>query len=717
MAKKVTNSQPASKGQRSPQKSQISTGSKYNANASSASFLNSPYFPYILIFLFAVAIYFNTLWNNYALDDSVMIWQNKFTLKGLSGIKDLFTHDSLTGFWGEKGSQMVSGGRYRPLSLLTFALEVNFFGLNPKISHGVNVLLFASTCILLYHLLLSLIPNKKNSPFYLSIPFIATMIYAGHPIHTEVVANIKGRDEIMGLLFSLLTLFISLRYVKLQKPLDLIWGTLCFFLALLSKENAITFIAIIPLTYFFFTQARPKDYALTIGLYIIPFIVFLYMRSAFTDSGLTTESPEILNNPFAYLPKTTDGFLQHYATVIMTFVLYIKLLIFPHPLTHDYYYDQIPIVGVSNPMFILSLLLNGGLLIYALLGLKKKTLPSYSILFYFITFSIVSNLFFTVGILMNERFVYMSSIGYCLLIGWLVVKAQDKYKLSGRVVTSILALTLLLYSVKTISRNRDWEDDVTLVLSDFKTSTKSTKVKMTAGSILTNLAEENFDSLRRSGRLQYVADQIDLKVDVATVPDSVLRRVLLERAMADQDSSLVIYPTRGATWLNQAATAFKLKRPAAEVLGYYEKAQKYTAGGSYDALYYMGSIQLMNNMHAQAKENLSKAILLKPDDFQCRFYLALAYNYLGQIDSSVIWLKKALEIKSSDPQTNYVLGSIYSKQLNDPDAAIPYLTKAIENSPNTALYYDEMSAAYTKKGDVPKAEEYGTKAKQLNGVR
>ena len=714
MAKKSSNSKSSAKGQQISQKPDVSQNSRHRPKGSSGSLLDNPYFPYFLIFLFTVAIYFNTLWNNYALDDSVMIWQNKFTLKGLGGIKDLFTHDSLTGFWGEKGSQMVSGGRYRPLSLLTFALEVNFFGLNPRVSHGVNVLLFASTCLLLYHLLLSLIPRRKDTPFYLSIPFISTIIFAGHPIHTEVVANIKGRDEIMGLLFSLLALFFALNYIRQQKPLQLMWGTLCFFLALLSKENAITFIAIIPLTYFFFTKAKLKDYALTVSLFLIPFLVFLYLRSTYTNSRLTTESPEILNNPFAYLPKTTDGFLQHYATVIMTFLLYIKLLIFPYPLTHDYYYNQIPFINIGNPLFFLSLLANGGLLIYALLDLRKKTLPAYAILFYFIAFSIVSNLFFTVGILMNERFVYMPSIGYCLLIAWLL---SDKLKLSGRIMTSTLTVILLLYSVQTISRNRDWEDDVTLVLSDFKTSTKSTKVKMTAGSILTTLAEENFDSLRRSGRLQYVADQLDMKGDVATVPDSTIKRVLLERAMIYQDSSLTIYPTRGATWLNQAATAYKLKRPVAEVLRYYEKAQEYTAGGSFDALYYMGSMELMNNMYPQAKDNLAKAILLKPDDFQCRFYLALSYNYIGKIDSSVIWLKKSLDIKSTDPQANYVLGSIYSKQLNDPDAAIPYLSKAIEYSPNTGLYYDEMSTAYTKMRNLPKAEEYAIKAKQINGVK
>ena len=90
---------------------------------------------------------------------------------------------------------------------------------------------------------------------------------------------------------------------------------------------------------------------------------------------------------------------------------------------------------------------------------------------------------------------------------------------------------------------------------------------------------------------------------------------------------------------------------------------------------------------------------------------------MGKIDSSVIWLKKSLDIKSTDPQANYVLGSIYSKQLNNPDAAIPYLSKAIEYSPNTGLYYDEMSTAYTKMGNLPKAEEYAIKAKQISGVK
>jgi hypothetical protein len=262
----------------------------------SGSFLSNPYLPYLIIFLFTSAIYFNTLWDKYAIDDTLVLTENKFTLQGIGGIKDLMTHDAFVGFFGERGSELVSGGRYRPLSMVTLALEVEFFGMNPAISHGINIILFAITCMLLYYLLNSFMPKKKGAVFYLSIPFIATMLNAGHPIHTEAVTNIKGRDEIMGLLFSLLAMLAALKYVKSRNIIHLVWGMLALFLGLLSKENAITFLAIIPLTLFFFTKAKLKDYLIIIGLLIIPVSVFMDIRSVFTKSGFTAETPEILNN-------------------------------------------------------------------------------------------------------------------------------------------------------------------------------------------------------------------------------------------------------------------------------------------------------------------------------------------------------------------------------------------------------------------------------------
>ena len=753
MAKKPANIKPTSKGQ---QTSVRPNGTKGTGSSISKgpSILSHPYLPYLIIILFSSGIYFNTLWNKYAIDDTMLIADNKFTDKGFAGIKDIMTHDAFEGYWGEMGTQIVSGGRYRPLSIVTFAIEVQLLGKNPMVSHAINIVLFTLTCALLYFLLLYMLPPpKKGTPFYLSVPFIATMLFAGHPIHTEVVANIKGRDEIMSLLFSLWALLAAVRYVKTQKITHLVLGVLAFFLALLSKENAATFFFIIFLTYYFLTSAKLKDYAITAGLYIIPLATFLFMRSHFTKSGLTTESTEILNNPFAYLPAGSDGFIQRYATIIMVFLMYIGKLVLPHPLSHDYYYNQIPIIGPSDPKFILSLFVNGALFIYAVGTLRKKSLPSYAILFYYITFSVISNLVFQVGNLFNERFLYMCSVGFCILVAYVLVKAKERFSLSIPVVVGLLSVVLVLYSAKTISRNRVWVDSPTLFLTDVKTNPNSAKVQLAAGGDLSKLAEANYDSMRSNGQLQHFSDLLDLNIDVATVPDSTFRKIVMDSSIRHLRRSLEIYPTRSGAWtmLGMVITE-RYKRDSSNAsLECYMNAERYGGGADYDAWYNMGTIKVNSGRSAEAKEDLTKAVIIKPESFVATYNLGLAYFNLSKPDSALLWFKRALALKPQDGLTNYAIGTIYGKVVNQPDSAIRYLEKAVQYSPAIPGYYDELYVAYdkvnrpddairisqqcaqsfqgyympymnianqyTKKGDTQKAQEYTAKFMQLSAQK
>ena len=669
----------------------------------SESFWSKPFTPYLVIFLLSCGVYFNTLTNKYASDDTLVLTENKFTLQGFGGIKDLLTHDAFVGFFGERGAELVSGGRYRPLSMVSLAIEVQFFGLNPTVSHGVNILLFALSCLLLYRILSELMPPKRDRPFYISIAFIATVLFAAHPIHTEVVANIKGRDEIMGLLFSLLALYAGLRYVRTQNLLHLLWGTAVYFLALLSKENAITFIAIIPLTYYFFTKAEKKNYIITVSLYIIPILLFIYIRTLYTKSGIGAESPEILNNPFAYLPKTTEGMIQRYATIIMSFLLYFKLLIFPHPLTHDYYYNQIPIIGAGDPLFILSLVINAGLVIYALLNLTKKTVASYAILFYFLAFSIVSNLAFTVGILMNERFAYACSIGFVLLMAYLLVKARDKYKLSNNIVAGILIVLLALYSVKSISRNPVWKDNLTLFLVDSKTSTNSSKVQMSAGGDLMKFADENFDTIRKNGRLKYVMGLLEMNENNINQPDSVLRKEFLQMSVAYLKRTLEIYPTHSNALVMLGNAQYKVDHDPAKAIESYQKAAAYHVGGFYDAWYNMGCVEIEHNQSGSAKENFLKALQIKPDEFACRFNLAVAYSNLNMADSALYWYQKTLELKPLDAVTYYKIGTIYGKEMGNLEKAAEYITQAIKYNPDIPVYYEDLGVAYGMQGKADDA--------------
>ncbi len=664
------------------------------------------YIPYFIISLFVFAIYSNSLWNTYAIDDTLVLTDNTFTKKGIAGVKDIFTHDAFVGFFGERGSKLVSGGRYRPLSIATLAVEYEIsrkwkgdtrdvitdkniiLGENdkllaPMLSHFVNIMLFIITGLLLFSVFQMVLPTAE--PFYFSLAFIAAMLFAGHPIHTEAVTNIKGRDEVMGLLFALATLRCVLKFVHGKNYGQLVLAALCFFLGLLSKENTITFFAVIPLTLYFFTQAKVKDYIAMAVALALPIVAYLAIRSACTEAGVTADSPEILNNPFAY----TNGNLGfRYATTIYTFILYIKLLLFPINLTHDYYFNQIPYVDFTDPGFLFSLLVNGALVIYALVQFTKKTIPSYAILFYFITFSIVSNLLFTVGILMNERFMFFSSVGFSLLMAYLLVQLKERRKISPTIFLGVIVAILSLYSVKTFSRNFAWENNFKLFMTDVEVSTESAKIHTSCGGDLTKVADQETDSVKK--------------------------KELLNQSVTHLRKAIQIYPNHSNAWLMLGNAVYKLNRNPQEALSMYEKAKATHIPPYYDALYDIGVVQMESGSVAQSIPNFREALTAKPDAFECKSNLAEAFYKIGAWDSAIVWYGNVLEQKPGDANAYYKLGTIYGKQKGNLDQAIIYLEKAIATNPKPEVYYEDLAVAYGFKGQFDKAIETSQNCLAIN---
>ena len=291
---------------------------------------------YGIIALFTFALYFNTLNHDYALDDAIVITQNQFTKKGFDGIKEILENDGFTGFFGVK-KNLVAGGRYRPLSLITFAIEWQFSPNNPALSHFINILLYALTGILLYIVLCRLLIKYETKHWYFSLPFLTTLLFIAHPIHTEVIANIKGRDEIMTFMGALAALLFTLRYLDSNKILYLIFSAICFFLGLMSKENAITFLAVIPIAVYIFTDYKIGKNLKSLFPLIFATIIFLIIRQKVLGTFSVEVAKELMNNPFLYMTGS-----EKFATIFYTLGVYIKLIIFPHPLTFDYYPYHIP---------------------------------------------------------------------------------------------------------------------------------------------------------------------------------------------------------------------------------------------------------------------------------------------------------------------------------------------------------------------------------------
>jgi len=208
---------------------------------------------YLVIAAFGFLLYANTIGHNYTQDDAIVIYDNMYTQQGFEGIPGLLQKDTFFGFFKTEGkAKLVSGGRYRPLTPIMFAVGWEFFGKNPMIGHLMNILWYIVLGLVLYRFLNVLVVNEKPNQTNVMLVLLSCLIFMAHPVHTEVVANIKGRDEIMALLGSLLAAYLVFKEPKKNKALSSILIGLVFFLALMSKENAITFLAVVPLGLYLF---------------------------------------------------------------------------------------------------------------------------------------------------------------------------------------------------------------------------------------------------------------------------------------------------------------------------------------------------------------------------------------------------------------------------------------------------------------------------------
>jgi hypothetical protein len=329
------------------------------------------------------------------------------------------------------------------------------------------------------------------------------LIFIFHPIHSEAVANIKGRDEILALILCLGVLYFSLRAASSKKNYWLIMSAGVFLLALLAKENAVTYLVVVGLCLWFFTESSLKRILVILIPLVSAVVVYIGIRYSvlgyFLYSG--KEVTGLMNNPFLEAAVS-----EKYATIFYTLGLYVKLLFFPYRLTHDYYPYHIALVGWSDPRAWGSLLLCVLLAGYALLNFKKKSTIAFGILYFVITLSVVSNLAVPIGTFMNERFMFMPSVGFCIVLGfWLSRKVPALLKKDIRLGRSLVIFLLLViiigYGVRTVTRVPAWKDTMSLNRAGVKVSAGSGRANCFMGYALYDKAFTSKESHDRQVEL------------------------------------------------------------------------------------------------------------------------------------------------------------------------------------------------------------------------
>jgi protein O-mannosyl-transferase len=570
---------------------------------------NKHFYIYALVLtIIGFVFYSNSFYNEYALDDGIVIKQNEYVQQGFKGISKIMSTDSYDSFYRQMGAkQQLSGGRYRPLSVVTFAIEQQLFGSKEKepplddvafIRHVINVVLYVFSIIVLFYLLFYyILPEKPLAAFG------AILLFLTHPLHTEVISNVKSRDEIMSLLFIGLTFIMALRYRNEKKLKQMLWALVFYFMALLSKEYAITLVFLLPILFYILKGDTIRESIVASIPYIAVAFLYLLIRFSVVGKGATTENPDVLNNPYLFATKP-----EKLATKIEILNHYLRLLFYPWPLSSDYSYSTIPYVNFGNWKVWLSIVLHITMVYATIKLILKRHILGFALAVYMLHLFMISSLLMDIGATMGERLIYHSSLGFVIAIGfgfdWLLNKISVKSIQTTIAIILGLAITIC-FAYIVIPRNEQWKNDTSLFLHDSNVVPYSVLVNGNAGQAFIKLS--------------------------AMPENKAKEKELLDSAIVHLNRAINTHKRYVNGYLNIGVAYYQLKQ--------YDKAKEYWDIAS---VIYPNNPYLLKYYPALASAYHQEGMALKDKPLE-----------------AIPWLEKATQAQNNVPDFWYNLGGAY----------------------------------------------------------
>jgi protein O-mannosyl-transferase len=376
----------------------------------------------------SILVYANTLLNDFALDDFLYIFKNPAV-----------TAPSLKLFFSATKDFNV----FRPVTFISLALNWTL-GSHPWGYHLVNLLLHAAVTLLLYVLLKKLLEDRTQGA---TVAWVAALLFAVHPIHTEAVAGIVNRSELLaaGLLLAAWLLHLQ------DWPVA---SLLCFALAMMGKESAVVFVPLVILGDYVRGQWKSLGRYVSVAAVAALYLAVLWKAQGgrFGENGIN-----FLDNPLYHLPPAL-----RVPNALRIAWRYIGLQLYPATLSGDYSYNAITLY--SNWKHLLPAAVGTALVLALWVWLlwTGQKVWAFAIGFYVAAFSVTANILTPTGTIMGERLAYLPSAGFCLLLALLWLKLQKRNR---RAAWSALVIVALLLSARTVVRNRDWRDNLTFFSS------------------------------------------------------------------------------------------------------------------------------------------------------------------------------------------------------------------------------------------------------------
>ncbi len=643
------------------------------STVSRSSFLYNQYVQVGIIAAITFACYFNTLFNDYSMDDD-LITENVHLTKGFSEFKYIWTHAyaETTGFQVD----------YRPISLSIYSLEFMIFGRHPGVSHAINLFLYMISLLLLYLLSIRVFKLDKIHPL---IPLLVFLLYSVHPCHTEVVDSFKNRDEIISFIFIICTaLFFNKCFengLPAKKTGLYILCTLAFlYLSMLTKLTSPPFLGCMFLWAYHNDQHKNRKvfFVLLFG-FIFLFLVHMGVFQKF----LADRHISFNENPIT--PGTAISLRLGLAFNALLF--YIKFLFVPFPGCYYYGFNSIPFESIANPKPLLSLLIYTLLLCLFIYSVRRKKIYAYFLGAFLLFIFFYSNLLIPYTGIVSERAMLHFSFFFIVFIILLIYdlfftkKNREQKNNREKLFAALFCGIVVAYSGMTFVRNTQWKDTETLISHDIK--------YMKASAFGNYLAGTNF-----------YHKGINLPVTDTS------RRAWMQLSLyyLNESIALSVNGPRTLTYFslgNVYRYGFGDMANAEKNFLIFEQLQPKYKGLARE----IASVYFLQNKFMLAVPYYDKAIKEEPDDAELLFYRALNFFNVKDI-AHFLPANEELQKKFPDKYYAYLNYGSYYLFINDQPKALENLELAVKYGSANPQVLDYLAKHYMDVHQPDKAAYY-----------
>ncbi|MEA3450366.1 MAG: tetratricopeptide repeat protein [Bacteroidota bacterium] len=561
-------------------------------------------------------------------------------------------------FFSQKLFKRYWMGNYHPLTMLT--LNINY-ALADKNDDGiaspfgfqlVNILLHILNTLLVFLLFRKLLKNDN-------LAFLAALLFGVHTLHVESVSWIAERKDVLYTFFFLSSLYLYFLYAKSKKITYFIFAFSLFVLSLLSKGQATSLAVSIILVDYFYER---KLLSLKVILEKIPFlIVALFFGLIAIEAQRQGNALQVINS---------TPFFNRIGVAAFGFTMYLLKLILPFGLSAVYPYPDI--IHQTIPFYFWLGLITVFLVAFvAYKSYRKDKILFFGIGFFAVNIVLLLQLLPVGSAIYADRYVYIPSIGFYLIVAYLIYKIT---KQNIKLTFTIIGIYAVLLSVLTIGRIGDWKDSRTLWEDVTAKQPKSVVAWNNLGSEYNRTSKKYFDDndFEKYKEYKYMAincfdNGIEQKPDYTS---AFYNRGFSKYDLGDKlkDSALIYasiqdYNHAIATDLN-FVRAYQQRASAYDWLGNYQQALSdydYALSirpNNVDILVNRGTTKGKTGDLQAALNDFNRAIELKPEMAQAYSNRGLAYAFLKQYDKAIADYNKAIQLEPSG-NTFYNLGMVF----------------------------------------------------------